>query len=101
MKYRMSYYLKMIMAFSMALFFTGCSQGYLLIEGERGGIAVEKQERRSDHRKRVGKIPPGNMPPTGSCRIWYPNTPPGHQPPPGDCYTLSRNMPPGAWLIRG
>lgn len=80
MKYRMTYYIKVIIAISMALFFTGCSQGYLLIEGERGGIAVQKQERRSDHRKGVGKIPPGHMPPP---------------------YTLSRNVPPGAWLIRG
>lgn len=44
-------------------------------------------------------IPPGHLPPPGSCRIWYPGTPPGQQPPPGDCYELSRQVPPGAWLI--
>lgn len=101
MKYRMSYFIKVIIVVAGAILFTGCSQGYLLIEGERGDVAVEKQERRPDHRKGVGKVPPGHMPPPGSCRIWYPNTPPGHQPPPGDCYTLSRSVPPGAWLIRG
>lgn len=44
-------------------------------------------------------IPPGHLPPPGSCRIWYPGEPPGQQPPPGDCYELSRRVPPGAWLI--
>jgi len=47
------------------------------------------------------KIPPGHLPPPGSCRIWYPGRPPGHQPPPGDCYTLQYQVPPGAVLVRG
>lgn len=44
-------------------------------------------------------IPPGHLPPPGSCRIWYPGEPPGHQPPPGHCGELSYHVPPGAWLI--
>jgi hypothetical protein len=44
-------------------------------------------------------IPPGHLPPPGSCRIWYPGTPPGHQPPPGDCAALARDVPAGAWLL--
>lgn len=44
-------------------------------------------------------IPPGHLPPPGSCRIWYPGEPPGHQPPPGPCGELSYHVPPGAWLI--
>lgn len=44
-------------------------------------------------------IPPGHLPPPGSCRIWYPGRPPGHQPSPGDCAILTRRVPLGAWLI--
>ena len=43
-------------------------------------------------------IPPGHMPPPGSCKVWYPGLPPGQQPPPGPCYT---HVPAGAVLIRG
>jgi hypothetical protein len=44
-------------------------------------------------------IPPGHLPPSGMCRIWYPGTPPGHQPPPGDCRSLSHRVPRGALLV--
>ncbi len=44
-------------------------------------------------------IPPGHLPPPGSCRIWFPETPPGKQPPPGDCATLAHKVPAGAWLL--
>jgi len=44
-------------------------------------------------------IPPGHMPPPGSCRIWFPGRPPGHQPAPGPCRVLSRQVPRGAYLI--
>ncbi len=44
-------------------------------------------------------IPPGHMPPPGSCRTWYPGEPPGHQPPPGDCAELEHTTPRGAWLL--
>lgn len=102
MRYRISYFFKIIIVVAIAVFFTACSHGHLLIEGERGGMSVEaRQERGRDYRQAAGRIPPGHMPPPGSCRIWYPNTPPGQQPPPGDCYTLSRQVPPGAWLIKG
>lgn len=47
------------------------------------------------------KIPPGHLPPPGSCRIWFPDRPPGHQPPPGPCEELQYKVPPGAYLIRG
>jgi len=47
------------------------------------------------------KIPPGHLPPPGSCRIWFPDRPPGHQPPPGRCEELQYKVPPGAYLIRG
>ncbi len=59
----------------------------VIIGGGRGGFPVED----------LG-IPPGHMPPPGSCRIWYPDRPPGHQPPPDPC---GGAVPPGAILVRG
>jgi hypothetical protein len=47
------------------------------------------------------QVPPGHMPPPGSCRIWFPDRPPGQQPPPGSCSTLRHHVPPGAYLVRG
>jgi hypothetical protein len=35
-------------------------------------------------------VPPGHLPPPGSCRRWYPGVPPGHQPPPEPCERLFR-----------
>lgn len=46
-------------------------------------------------------IPPGHMPPPGSCRIWMPGVPPGQQSPPGDCNLLRRQVPPGGVLVAG
>ena len=45
------------------------------------------------------RIPPGHMPPPGSCRIWYPGEPPGQQPPAGECSELERTAPRGAWVV--
>jgi len=44
-------------------------------------------------------IPPGHLPPPGSCRIWEPGRPPGHQEAPGDCDTLARRVDRGEWLV--
>lgn len=44
-------------------------------------------------------IPPGHMPPPGSCRVWYPHEPPGQQPPPGPCDELRADAAHGAWLV--
>lgn len=35
-------------------------------------------------------VPPGHLPPPGSCRVWYGDRPPGHQPPPTSCRAAER-----------
>lgn len=97
---------KIFKAISVAVLiitFSGCSQGMLLIQGEYGSMEVHKTQgkRYKDQGRSFNKIPPGHLPPPGSCRIWLPDTPPGKQPPPGNCYQLSRKVPPGAWLVEG
>lgn len=36
------------------------------------------------------RIPPGQMPPAGSCRVWYDGVPPGQQPAPINCRDAER-----------
>lgn len=45
---------------------------------------------RHDDRRYGHAIPPGHLPPPGSCRVWYEGRPPGHQPPPTDCASAER-----------
>jgi hypothetical protein len=45
------------------------------------------------------EVPPGHLPPAGSCRIWTPGVPPGHQAPAGPCARLERRLKPGDWLL--
>lgn len=72
----------------------------------------ERRERRDDRGDREGRsyfsqhgythldIPPGHLPPPGTCRLWYPHKPPGHQPPPAPCEHLRQRVPAGAWIIQ-
>lgn len=52
-------------------------------------------------KKKNFKIPPGHMPPRGTCRVWFYDRPPGHQPPPVSCNRIRRNLPYGAIVIQG
>ncbi len=45
-------------------------------------------------------VPPGQMPPEGQCRIWFPNRPPGQQPNAAQCASLG-NIPVGAFILFG
>ncbi|MDH4582097.1 tetratricopeptide repeat protein [Pseudomonas sp. BN415] len=47
------------------------------------------------------RIPRGQMPPRGKCRIWFPDRPVGQQPAPGKCKKLQNQVPQGAYLVRG
>ena len=47
------------------------------------------------------KIPPGQRPPPGMCRIWLDGVPPGQQPAPTDCATAVRNRPANGRVIFG
>ena len=51
--------------------------------------AAEAQGRGNGNKKN-GKVPPGHMPPSGQCRVWYEGVPPGHQPPPSSCAEAER-----------
>jgi len=73
----------------------GCSGRYAVEYDSTG----DDPPRRDDRKVSRLHIPPGHLPPPGSCRIWVPGVPPGHQSPPGDCDRLSVSVPPGAWLI--
>ncbi len=48
-----------------------------------------------------GKIPPGQRPPAGMCRIWLDGVPPGQQPAPTDCATAVRKRPANGRVIFG
>src|SRR5438128_1443815 len=45
-----------------------------------GGAPLSAQSRNN-------RIPPGQQPPAGECRLWYDDLPPGRQPRPMDCRT--------------
>lgn len=49
----------------------------------------------------AAKVPPGQMPPAGMCRVWIDGVPPGRQPAPTDCATAYRTRPANARVIRG
>jgi hypothetical protein len=49
----------------------------------------------------LDSIPPGHLPPPGTCRLWYADRPPGHQPPPGPCAELRGKPTARAFLVEG
>lgn len=53
------------------------------------------------HDRDEARIPPGQMPSPGMCRIWINGVPPGRQPRQTDCATARANLPPNATIIYG
>ncbi|MGH7702323.1 MAG: hypothetical protein ACREMO_04480 [Gemmatimonadales bacterium] len=44
-------------------------------------------------------IPPGHLPPPGSCRVWIQGTPPGHQAASRSCQGIESTAPAGSWIL--
>lgn len=44
-------------------------------------------------------VPPGQLPPPGECRLWFPGRPPGRQPKPRSCPDVESSAPAGAWVL--
>jgi hypothetical protein len=53
------------------------------------------------HDQGQDRVPPGQMPPAGMCRIWIDGVPPGRQPRPTDCRTAEENVPANARVLYG
>jgi hypothetical protein len=51
--------------------------------------------------RKADKIPPGQLPAAGMCRIWIDGVPPGQQPAATDCATAQRNRPANARVLYG
>ncbi len=76
-----------------ALMLSGCSSNTFVLR------TPDPAPRTVSHSAKSLGIPPGQLPPPGMCRIWYPGRPPGHQPRSASCASLERRVPAGAWLI--
>ena len=65
-----------------------------------GGLSsasnIQNQQNRS-----ASRVPPGQLPPAGMCRIWINGVPPGRQPAPTDCRTAVANQPANAQILWG
>lgn len=67
-----------------------------------GQVLGQEQERQGqESRRKSDRIPPGQMPPAGMCRIWIDGVPPGRQPAPTDCQTAVATKPANARVIWG
>jgi hypothetical protein len=64
-------------------------------------MPTTQQDRTTRDRNGHDKIPPGQLPPAGMCRIWIDGVPPGRQPAPTDCQTAVRTKPANARVIWG
>jgi hypothetical protein len=51
--------------------------------------------------RRSSRIPPGQLPPRGMCRVWIDGVPPGQQPPVTDCATAERTRVANSRVIYG
>ena len=70
-------------------------------ETQPAPASVRTSEASADTRSTAARlgIPPGHLPPPGSCRVWIPGKPPGHQAKAGPCESVSRSAPPGSWVV--
>lgn len=59
------------------------------------------QDQQQGTTRKSDRIPPGQLPPAGMCRIWIDGVPPGRQPAPTDCQTAVATKPANARVIWG
>jgi len=64
-----------------------------------GPLAAQGKGKHANDRD--DKVPPGQRPPAGMCRIWIDGVPPGQQPAPTDCATAQRNVPSNGRVLYG
>ena len=84
---------------TLVVLLAGCTAFHILVEGGSDNAPPERSPRQKYPSYQSLHIPPGHLPPPGSCRIWEPGLPPGHQKPPMDCSMAFRSAPPGYWVI--
>jgi len=72
------------------------SNNFRTDNGSSSASGIQNQQNRSS-----GRIPPGQLPPAGMCRIWINGVPPGQQPAPTDCQTAVANRPANAQVLWG
>lgn len=65
-----------------------------------GQVLGQDQQAQQGNRK-SDRVPPGQLPPAGMCRIWIDGVPPGQQPAPTDCQTAVATKPANARVIWG
>ena len=59
------------------------------------------QDQQQTRAQKSDRIPRGQLPPAGMCRIWIDGVPPGQQPAPTDCQTAVATKPANARVIWG
>jgi hypothetical protein len=72
--------------------------GFSIVAGEQNSPR-DRRESVPTVEAALLKIPRGQLPRTGECRIWNPDRPPSSQRPPGQCSALIHEVPPGSWLV--
>lgn len=66
-----------------------------------GLVAVAPAGAQGKHGRASVRIPPGQRPPAGLCRIWIDGVPPGRQPGVTDCAYAYSHVPPNGRVIYG
>ena len=77
---------------------TSCSSWGIIVQGGGGSYPEPGGSTTYESFESLG-IPPGHLPPSGSCKVWYPHQPPGQQPPPSSCGEAFQNAPAGSLII--